>query len=67
MGLFSRGNSSSARSAYSTEPTTDPESGQPCIGLRSQMTGGHIVSFHDSETEANKEADRLAAIWDSLR
>ncbi|MGY1452654.1 hypothetical protein [Streptomyces sp. SS8] len=64
MGLFRRNNS--ARSAYTTEATTDPETGQPAVGLRSGMTGGHIVSFHGTKAEAEKAADRLAAQWDKL-
>jgi hypothetical protein len=65
MGLFRR--TTSARSAYTTEPTTDPETGRPAIGLRSEMTGGHIVSLHATRAEAEQAADRLAAQWDSLR
>lgn len=62
MSLFRR-SQDPIRAAYTTEPATDPESGEPCIGLRSQMTGGHIVSFHDTEADANAEADKLAALW----
>lgn len=65
MGLFSR--TTSARSAYTVEPTTDPETGRPAFGLRSEMTGGHIVSFHDTRAEAKRAGDRLAAQWDNLR
>lgn len=65
MGLFRR--TTPARSAYTTEPTTDPETGRPAIGLRSEMTGGHIVSFHATREEAEKATDRLAAQWDNLR
>ncbi|SEP65004.1 hypothetical protein [Streptomyces radiopugnans] len=65
MGLFRR--TTSARSAYTTEPTTDPETGRPAIGLRSGMTGGHIVSLHATRAEAEQAADRLAAQWDTLR
>ncbi|MGY1453822.1 hypothetical protein [Streptomyces sp. SS8] len=64
MGLFRR--TSSARSAYTTELTTDPETGRPAIGLRSGMTGGHIVSLHATCEEAEQAADRLAAQWDQL-
>ncbi|CAL9403608.1 hypothetical protein SUDANB106_01520 [Streptomyces sp. enrichment culture] len=64
MGLFRR--TTSARSAYTTEPTTDPETGRPAVGLRSAMTGGHIVSFHATKAEAEQAADRLAAQWDQL-
>ncbi|GAA3616887.1 hypothetical protein ACG5V6_14655 [Streptomyces chitinivorans] len=65
MGLFRR--TTSARSAYTTEATTDPETGRPAIGLRSGMTGGHIVSLHATREEAEQAADRLAAQWDTLR
>ncbi|MFP8882606.1 hypothetical protein [Streptomyces mangrovi] len=64
MGLFRR--TTTARSAYTTEATTDPETGQPAVGLRSGMTGGHIVSFHATKAEAEKAADRLAQQWDKL-
>lgn len=55
------------RGAYTTEPATDPESGEPCIALRSNMTGGHVVSLHDTQEEADDAADTLAAHWNNLR
>lgn len=64
MGLFS--GKSSARAAYTTEPGTDPESGEAVVNLRSGMTGGHVVSSHATKKEAKAEADRLAAMWDAL-
>ncbi|MCI0385427.1 hypothetical protein [Streptomyces sp. CNQ085] len=60
MGLFRR--TTSARSAY----TTDLETGRPTIGLRSAVTGGHIVSLHATREEAEQAADRLAQQWDQL-
>jgi hypothetical protein len=57
----------SARSAYTTEPGFDPEDGTPVINIRSQMTGGHIVTSRDTQREADAECDRLAAMWDALR
>lgn len=53
-----------ARLGYTTEPGIDPESGEPVINLRSQHTGGHIVSSHTSTEDANAAAERLAALWD---
>lgn len=62
MGLFSR----KTQTTHTTEPGTDPESGEPVVNIRSHMTGGHIVTSRRTQAEADAEAARLAQAWKEI-